>query len=82
MQTLEQIKARVDAALPGARLEIVPNASPANQPSLLLDHGHAREIAEVSARRSGIALRLRLQRHGRGLAGKDSQREDQSQEDG
>ncbi len=45
MQTLEQIKDRIMAAFPGARLEIIPNGSPANQPSLLLDHGQAREIA-------------------------------------
>ena len=46
METLEQIKARIEAAAPGARVEIVPNASPANQPSLLLDRGHARTVAE------------------------------------
>ena len=45
MHTLEQIMARVTAALPGARLEVIPNASPANQASLLLDPGHARDIA-------------------------------------
>jgi NADH-quinone oxidoreductase subunit C len=45
MQTLEQIKDRIMTALPGAQVEIVPNASPANQPSLLLDHGHARATA-------------------------------------
>jgi NADH-quinone oxidoreductase subunit C len=46
MHTLEQIMARVTAALPGVRLEVIPNASPANQASLLLDHEHAREIAK------------------------------------
>ncbi len=45
METLEQIKARVQAALPGARADIVPNDSPANQPSLLLDHEHAFAVA-------------------------------------
>ena len=46
MPTLEQIISRVTAALPGARLEVVPNGSPANQPSLLLDPGRAVEIAK------------------------------------
>ena len=46
MQTLEQIKDRIIAAFPGAQLEIVPNASPSAQPSLLLGHTQAREIAK------------------------------------
>ena len=46
METLEQLKTRIEAAAPGARMEIVPNGSPANQPSLLLDRGHARAVAE------------------------------------
>ena len=46
MQTPEQIKDRITAALPGARLEVIPNGSPASQPSLLLDHEHALEIAK------------------------------------
>jgi NADH-quinone oxidoreductase subunit C len=45
METLEQIRNRIMAAVPGARVEIVPNESPAAQPSLLLDHGHAKAIA-------------------------------------
>ena len=46
MDTLEQVKARIEAAAPGAQVEIVPNGSPANQPSLLLDRGHARAVAQ------------------------------------
>ncbi|MGD0813676.1 MAG: NADH-quinone oxidoreductase subunit C [Verrucomicrobiota bacterium] len=46
MQTLEQIKDRILAAFPGAPLEIIPNGSPASQPSLLLAPGQAREIAK------------------------------------
>ncbi len=38
MEPLEQIKARVEAALPGAKIEIVTNPGPANQPSLLIDY--------------------------------------------
>lgn len=45
MQTSEQIKDRILAAFPGAHLEVIPNGSPANQTSLLLDHAQAREIA-------------------------------------
>jgi NADH-quinone oxidoreductase subunit C len=45
MIPLEQIKARLEAACPGARLEIVPNDSPANQPSLLVDKERAIEVA-------------------------------------
>src|SRR5438105_7024134 len=45
MEALEQIKARVEAAIPEARLEIIPNPGPANQPSLLLDNEHARDAA-------------------------------------
>jgi NADH-quinone oxidoreductase subunit C len=45
METLEQIKARIEAALPGAKISIVANASPANQLSLLLDNEHAVAVA-------------------------------------
>jgi NADH-quinone oxidoreductase subunit C len=45
MESLEQIKARVAAAVPGAQLEILPNSSAAQQPSLLVDRLHALEVA-------------------------------------
>ena len=45
METLEQLKVRIEAAV-GAQVAIVPNGSPANQPSLLLDRGCARAVAE------------------------------------
>ena len=41
MEPLEQIKVRIEAAVPDARLEIIPNGSAANQPSLLVDNEHA-----------------------------------------
>jgi NADH-quinone oxidoreductase subunit C len=44
MESLEEIKARAEAAVPGAKIEIVPNASPASQPSLLLDIEHASAV--------------------------------------
>jgi len=56
METLEQIKARIEAAVPGARAEIVPNGSLANQPSLLLDREHARAVAEFLRDDSALAL--------------------------
>jgi NADH-quinone oxidoreductase subunit C len=43
---IEEIKARVESAVPGARAELVPNGSPSGQISLVIDHGHARAIAE------------------------------------
>jgi NADH-quinone oxidoreductase subunit C len=45
MESLDQIKSRIEPAVPGARLQIVPNDAPANQPSLLVDPGHALAIA-------------------------------------
>ncbi len=45
METLEQIKARVEAAVPGARLEIIRNDAPSAQHSLLVDNEHAVAVA-------------------------------------
>jgi NADH-quinone oxidoreductase subunit C len=43
VETLEQIKSRLEAALPGIRAEILPNDSPSGQRSLLVsaEHGAA-----------------------------------------
>jgi NADH-quinone oxidoreductase subunit C len=46
MEALEEIKSRTEAAVPGARMEIIPNPGPANQPSLLLDHEGAVEVVQ------------------------------------
>jgi len=46
METLEQIKSRITHALPGARIEIIPNDSPAGQRSLLVDADHGAAIAQ------------------------------------
>jgi NADH-quinone oxidoreductase subunit C len=46
MESLEEIKARIDAAVPGANVTIVPNPGPANQPSLLLDNQNAFAVAQ------------------------------------
>jgi NADH-quinone oxidoreductase subunit C len=45
VESLEQIKARADAAVPEARIDIVPNPGAANQPSLLIDNEHASAVA-------------------------------------
>jgi len=46
VESLEQIKGRAEAAVPGAKIDIVPNPGPANQPSLLIDNEHAPAIAQ------------------------------------
>lgn len=47
METLEQIKVRIEQSVPGARLEIIPDGSAANQPSLLADNEHAFAVAKL-----------------------------------
>jgi NADH-quinone oxidoreductase subunit C len=56
MESLQEIKARAEAAVPGAKIDIVPNPGPANQPSLLIDNEHAAAIARFL--RDDPALRL------------------------
>jgi len=58
VESLEQIRARIAAAIPDAKIEIVPNPGPANQPSLLIDNKHARDVARFL--RVDPALRLDL----------------------
>ncbi len=45
METLDQIKARLEAAVAGAALQIVPNVNPDLPPSLLVDNAHALAVA-------------------------------------
>ena len=45
MEPLEQIKTRIEAAVPGAKIDVVVNPGPGNQPSLLIDNEHAPAIA-------------------------------------
>ena len=45
MILLDQIQSRIEAAVPGARVEIIPNGSPSGQRSLLLDNAHALAVA-------------------------------------
>src|SRR6266436_2381726 len=56
MESLEEIKARIEAAVPGAKIDVVVNPGPANQPSLLIDNEHAPAIAKFL--RDDSTLRL------------------------
>ena len=56
MESLPEIKARVEAAVPGARIEIIVNPGPAQQSSLLIDNEHAPAVAQFL--RDDPALRL------------------------
>jgi NADH-quinone oxidoreductase subunit C len=56
MQSLEEIKARVEGALPGVKIDIVSNGSPSQQLSLLIDNEHALAVARFL--RDDPALRL------------------------
>jgi NADH-quinone oxidoreductase subunit C len=52
----EDIKAQIEAGVPGTSVTVIPNGSPSAQHSLLLDHAHARAVAEFL--RDDAALRL------------------------
>src|SRR5215216_5137089 len=56
MEPLDQIKARIEAAVPGAKIDIVPNPGPAQQSWLLIDNEHASAVARFL--RVDPALRL------------------------
>ena len=56
MEPLDQLKARLEAAIPGASLEVVSNANPGIAPSLLVDTAHALAVARFL--REDPALRL------------------------
>jgi NADH-quinone oxidoreductase subunit C len=56
VESLEQVKTRIEGAITGAKIEIVPNGSPSQQHSLLIDDEHAVEIARFL--RVDPALRL------------------------
>ncbi len=56
MESLEQIKGRLESAATGARLEIVQNGSPSAQHSLLVDNEHALAVAKFL--REDARLRL------------------------
>jgi NADH-quinone oxidoreductase subunit C len=56
VESLDEIKARAEAAVPGAKVDIVPNPGPARQSSLLIDNEHAPAVARFL--RVDAALRL------------------------
>jgi NADH-quinone oxidoreductase subunit C len=56
VETVEQIKARIEAAVQGTVVEVIANDSPANQPGLLLDGAHAVAVARFL--RDDAELRL------------------------
>lgn len=45
LPSIEQLKARVESAVVGARIEILPNETPAAQPSLIVNREAALEVA-------------------------------------
>jgi NADH-quinone oxidoreductase subunit C len=56
VEPLEQIKARAEAAVPGAKIDIVLNPGPSQQSSLLIDNEHAAAVAKFL--RDDATLRL------------------------
>ncbi len=56
MKTVEEIKAAVQAAVPGAGVEIISNPSPSGQHSLLIAHGHALQVAQFLRDDAELAL--------------------------
>jgi NADH-quinone oxidoreductase subunit C len=45
MESLEEIRARAEAGVPGAKIDVVPNGSPSLQSSLLIDNEQAVAVA-------------------------------------
>jgi NADH-quinone oxidoreductase subunit C len=45
MESLDEIKARTEAAVSGVKIDIIPNGSPSQQLSLLIDNEHALAVA-------------------------------------
>jgi len=56
MESVEQIKTRVAAAVAGARLDIIQNNSPSGQHSLLADNEHALAVARFLRDDPGLRL--------------------------
>jgi NADH-quinone oxidoreductase subunit C len=56
LKTVEEIKAAIEAAVPGAGVTIVPNPSPSAQHSLRLDPGHAIAVAKFLRDDEELAL--------------------------
>lgn len=56
MKTVEEIKAAIEAAVPGAVVEILSNPGPSGQHSLRLPHSHALQIAQFLRDDAELAL--------------------------
>lgn len=56
MLQVDQIKTRIEAAVPGAKVELIANDSPSDQRSLLVDNVHALAIAKFL--RDDVVLKL------------------------
>lgn len=56
MKTAEEIKAAIEAAVPGAAITVIPNGSPSGQHSLLIDAAHAGAIATFLRDDADLAL--------------------------
>lgn len=54
MDSLDQLKTRIENSVRGARLEMVPNDSPGNPPSLLVDPQHIVAVATFLKSASGL----------------------------
>jgi NADH-quinone oxidoreductase subunit C len=52
----EDVKTRIEAGIPGARITVIANGSPSGQHSLLLDHEHARAVATFLREDSELRL--------------------------
>lgn len=46
MESIEEIKARIESAIGGVQLEVISNASPSAQVSIAVDRSHAMAVAE------------------------------------
>lgn len=56
MKTVEEIKAAIQAAVPGAGVEILSNPSPSGQHSLLIAHSHVLQVARFLRDDGELAL--------------------------
>ena len=56
MKSAEEIKAAIEAAVPGAAVKVIPNPAPSAQHSLLIGSDHAIAIAEFLRDDSELAL--------------------------
>jgi len=56
VETLEQLKSRIEAAAPGSKIEIIANDSPSAQRSLLVDREHGAAVAKFLRDDSEIRL--------------------------